>query len=477
LTRLLIAGAACIGLIALLTLVVSRLIQSRRRGLSVRMQIFLALAGIVGAFAFGLGLLVLDRIEARAERLARAAAQEEAYAVAAILQSEMKRADVPFPLLASQLKAGSQTSAEFPVPHMEGMGLELLTVDRQVIFPAIASSRAKEAGAVFVDALVYRAGSPAGIVRVVKPTIVVQALLADFAPTVLVISLVLGAAAAAAAAWIGRTIATPIEALSVYSQRVSEGERPALPEAVVGREVARLARSIETMRERLEGRPFVETFAADLSHELKNPVAAIRASAEVLEEGALDEPEQARRFVHRIHEAAVRIERLFSELLSLAQVETRGPEHLEKVRLADLVAELHQTREDDTDRMVLDIHSQAFVSGDRGWLTRAISNLLDNSLVHSPPGSTVRVGVTENEGEVVLFVENDGQLDPHVRQNVFRRFVTTRREQGGTGLGLSIVRAIAEAHGGHAELVESGPPRVRIQMRLPETARRGIGAS
>jgi signal transduction histidine kinase len=89
----------------------------------------------------------------------------------------------------------------------------------------------------------------------------------------------------------------------------------------------------------------------------------------------------------------------------------------------------------------------------------------------------VRVGVTENEGEVVLFVENDGQLDPHVRQNVFRRFVTTRREQGGTGLGLSIVRAIAEAHGGHAELVESGPPRVRIQMRLPETARRGIGAS
>jgi signal transduction histidine kinase len=107
-------------------------------------------------------------------------------------------------------------------------------------------------------------------------------MLADFAPTVLVISLVLGTAAAAAAAYIGRTIAAPIEALSVYSKRVSMGERPNLPTEVAGREVARLVTAIHTMRERLEGRPFVETFAADLSHELKNPVAAIRASAEVL---------------------------------------------------------------------------------------------------------------------------------------------------------------------------------------------------
>ena len=88
------------------------------------------------------------------------------------------------------------------------------------------------------------------------------------------------------------------------------------------------------MRRQLEGRPFVETFAADLSHELKNPVAAIRASAEVLEEGALDEPEEARRFVARIREATERIERLLGELLSLARIEARGAESFEPVDLA-----------------------------------------------------------------------------------------------------------------------------------------------
>jgi two-component system sensor histidine kinase CreC len=134
-------------------------------------------------------------------------------------------------------------------------------------------------------------------VRVVKPTVAMRNLLADFAPTVLVISLVLGTAAALAAAWIGRAIAAPIEALSVFGERVSLGERRGAPPIAFGREVTRLTRAIDSMRRDLEGRPFVETFASDLSHELKNPVAAIRASAEVLEESALEEPIEARRFV------------------------------------------------------------------------------------------------------------------------------------------------------------------------------------
>ena len=127
-------------------------------------------------------------------------------------------------------------------------------------------------------------GQRAGAVRVVKPTIVMRKLLEDFAPTVLVISLVLGAAAAIAAMWIGRAIAQPIERLSEFSERVSAASAPPRRLGAFGREVTRLARSIDSMRRQLEGRPFVETFAADLSHELKNPVAAIRASAEVLEE-------------------------------------------------------------------------------------------------------------------------------------------------------------------------------------------------
>ncbi len=467
--RLLIAGAACIGLILFFTLIVVRLIRSRRRGLSVRMQVFLALAGIIGAFAFGLGILVIDRVEARAERLALAAAHDEAHAIAALLASEMKRTGVSFSVLSGALD--EQTSPRhrqsFALDQVDALGVELLSTSGTPLSSDLTKSRAEEPGAVFIDAEVRVDSKLHGYVRVVKPTIVVEAMLADFAPTVLVISLVLGAAAALAAAYIGRTIAAPIEALSTYSEMVSAGERPRLPLRVAGREVGRLVRSIDTMRRRLEGRPFVETFAADLSHELKNPVAAIRASAEVLAEGALEEPEQARRFVGRIHEAAQRIETLLAQLLSLAEVETRGPAHLDRVLLSPLLDEVLATFKSEAERIRVEVSGEPEAKGDRLWLSRGLSNLIDNALTHSPKGSPVRLLLTVRAEEVVFMTENEGFLEPHLEKSLFSRFVTTRREEGGTGLGLSIVRAIAEAHGGEIEVSQATPDRVTFELRLP----------
>lgn len=472
--RLFIAGAACVGLIALLTLIVTRLIRSRSRGFSVRMQVFLALAGIVGAFAFGLGILVIDRIDARAERLALAAANNEAHAISALLQSEIRRTGVTFAELAAQLHDGTRKPPRFSTKgqavegsQMTSLGVELLDPEGRVLFPPGAKSRSRELGSVYVDKLVDQNGEHLGIVRVVKGTIAIEAMLADFAPTVLVISLVLSAAAAGAAAYIGRTIAAPIEALSEYSRRVSMGERPNLPTEVAGREVARLVMSIDTMRERLEGRPFVETFAADLSHELKNPVAAIRASAEVLMEGALEEPAQAARFVTRIHEAAVRIERLLAELLSLASVETRGPKHLDVLPLAQVLEEVLAAQGEAAARVLTEVDKDAAVRGDRVWLTRALSNLVDNALVHSPKDARVDVRISREGGEVIITTTNPGTMDDHIKKSLFRRFVTTRRDEGGTGLGLSIVRAVAEAHGGHAELSSARDGKISFQMRLP----------
>lgn len=438
------------------------------------MQVFLALAGIVGAFAFGLGILVIDRIDARAERLALAAATNEAHAISALLQSEIKRTGVTFAELARNIHDGSRQPPKLSTQgkavegsEMTSLGVELLDPEGRVLFPPGAVSRASELGAVYVDKVVTEDGSILGTVRVVKGTIAIEAMLADFAPTVLVISLVLGAAAAGAAAYIGRTIAAPIEALSEYSKRVSMGERPNLPREVAGREVARLVTSIDTMRERLEGRPFVETFAADLSHELKNPVAAIRASAEVLMEGALEEPQQAERFVHRIHEAAVRIERLLAELLSLASVETRGPEHLDVVSLAQLLDEIVSAHGEEAARVITLVDKNAAARGDKVWLTRALSNLVDNALFHSPAGSKVEVRIEREGGEVTVTTINPGKMDDHIKKSLFRRFVTTRRDEGGTGLGLSIVRAVAEAHGGHAELSYARDGKISFQMRLP----------
>jgi signal transduction histidine kinase len=293
-------------------------------------------------------------------------------------------------------------------------------------------------------------------------------MLADFAPTVLVISLVLGAAAAAAAALIGRAIARPIEKLTTFAEQVSSGERsPAVPATSGGREVDRLARALDSMRRQLEGRPFVETFAADLSHELKNPVAAVRASAEVLEEGAIDEPERARHFVQRIREAAGRIEHLLHDLVSLAHIEARGAEKLAPVDFTELVHAQIQTFGEAAPRVHFDDAESLRVRGDSTWLARAVYNLVDNAIRHSPEGSQVSVVVSRDEAGVRLTVGNEGEVIARVRQQLFRRFVTTRTKTGGSGLGLAIVRAVAEAHGGHVELAEPGPPNVRFSLSLP----------
>jgi signal transduction histidine kinase len=211
-------------------------------------------------------------------------------------------------------------------------------------------------------------------------------------------------------------------------------------------------------------------FAADLSHELKNPVAAIRASAEVLEEGALAEPEQARRFVARIREAVGRIERLLRDLLHLARMEAGGAEGLETLDLGELVAscvEMLPARA----RIVFGDMQPVKVQGEPTWLSRAIGNLLDNALLHSSADSRVHVSVLGRDGQGRVIVRSAGELPRYVRDNIFRRFITTREDKGGTGLGLAIVRAVAEAHGGQALLLQPGPPEVVFTLAVPALRR------
>ncbi|MEO6598740.1 MAG: ATP-binding protein [Polyangiaceae bacterium] len=459
--RLIVVAAASVGLMLFVAFVVSRLLRTRTRGMSIRMQMFLALAVIVGVFAFGLGLMVIDRIEARAVRIATQAAQEEAITLAGMMAGELDRTGVSIADLAARLEHERVRGADLRLMLLDNHGVRL--------FPAQAPP--DEGGVVSVNAPIRVRGARVGDVRVVKPTVAMRNLLADFAPTVLVISLVLGTAAALAAAWIGRAIAAPIEALSVFGERVSLGERRGAPPIAFGREVTRLTRAIDSMRRDLEGRPFVETFASDLSHELKNPVAAIRASAEVLEESALEEPVEARRFVARIREATARIERLLSELLSLARIEARGVESFAPVDLSELTRRAIDSLSDAHGRIGLHAAGDTRVRGDELWLLRALVNLIENGLTHGDRDARLSVEVSRVEDWVNLTVVSQGSISSHVRERLFQRFVTTRPDKGGTGLGLAIVRAVTEAHGGQVELLNSGPPEVVFRVGLPPARR------
>ena len=452
--RLFVVAAASIGLILLVAFIANRLVRVRRRGVSIRMQVFIALAAVVGAFAFGLGLMVVDRIEARTVRFAKLAAEEKAAVVAHLVGSEIGQHGTSLSTVAKRL------SDRAPSQLLDGV--ELVDPQGTVVWaPGLPHD---ESPSVQATAAIEADGQVVGYVQVVKTTIAIRRLLADFAPTVLVISLLLGATAALAALWIGRTIAGPIEELTQFASSVSAGENRAAPRFTTGREVTRLTQSIDSMRRQLQGRPFVEAFAADLSHELKNPVAAIRAAAEVLDESALEEPAEARRFVRRIREAVARIERLLGELLSLARIEARGVEELQIVNLTRLTETVLSGLPKDREVQLL-AESNCRVRGDHGWLTRAVSNLLENAIVHSK--GAVAVVLERDESSVRLSVANTGSVDPHTKNRIFGRFVTTRADKGGTGLGLAIVRAVAEAHRGHVELQLAGPPIVRFVLTLP----------
>ena len=454
---MIIVTAAAIGLIVFVSFVTARLIKARTAGMSIRMQIFLALSLIVGAFAFGLGLMVLDRVKARADLVGSDAAHGEAQTVAALVAAEMESRG-------ASLENVAQTLARYGRHGAVTHHLSLLDRAGDEVFTTGGSS--DEAGTVSAQVPVEVNGLRVGYVRVVKPTLLIRQTLADFAPTVLIICLVLGAVAAAAAALIGRTIATPIEALSRFADQVSAGDLRAPPPQGHGREVMRLAHGLDTMRRALQGRPFVETFAADLSHELKNPVAAIRASAEVLRDGALEEPVEGERFVRRILEATARIEALLGDLLSLARLEARGVDTAQTIHLAKEAGKAVKAAQADGAGVELEVEGSVQVRGDAAWLTRAVANLIDNARQHGEPG-TIQVRLWRSDDKVYCSVSNPGKVSRGVSNRIFRRFVTTREDRGGSGLGLAIVRAIAEAHGGRAECTSDGPPEVSFQISLP----------
>lgn len=455
--RLVVVALASIGLILLVAFFANRVVRIPRRGLSIRMQVFIALASVIGAFAFGLGVLVLDRIEARSVRFAKQAAAEKAGLIAQLLSSELQTYGKSLDDIAAHLRDDP------PTDWMNGVSIG----DAKGVIVWSPATRIKAAPSVFSEAPITNQGHVLGTVRVAEATVAIRGLLADFAPTILVISLLLGATAALAALWIGRTIAGPIEELTQFAGSVSAGENRSAPQLTAGREVTRLTQSIDSMRRQLQGRPFVETFAADLSHELKNPVAAIRAAAEILDDSALEEPEEGRRFVRRIQEAVERIERLLSELLSLARIEARGIEELDLVQLEPLIkASLQQLPADRT--VKVNSETGCTVRGDALWLGRAIGNLINNAFIHSTDGE-IEVELTRDStaNTVSLRVNNRGRVDKHTQVRMFGRFVTTRSDRGGTGLGLAIVRAVAEAHRGHVELEAAGPPDVRFTLTLP----------
>lgn len=202
-----------------------------------------------------------------------------------------------------------------------------------------------------------------------------------------------------------------------------------------------------------------QDFVANVSHEFKTPLTAIRGFAETLLSGALNDPKNNRRFLEIIRDHSSRLDRLTDDLLKLARIEA-GKLELEffPVGLADLIEGCAETTLLKASRkqisLAIDVPAGLpAVRGDASLLREVFQNLLDNAVQYTMAGGRICVTAVVGAHEVVISVADTGIGIPLADQErIFERFyrvdAARSREVGGTGLGLSIAKHIVEAHGG-----------------------------
>jgi two-component system sensor histidine kinase ChvG len=200
-----------------------------------------------------------------------------------------------------------------------------------------------------------------------------------------------------------------------------------------------------------------EAFAADVSHEFKNPLASIRTAADMALEDV--DPAQRRRFLQMIQRDVNRMERLLSEAREISRIDARlTEEERSLVRLDELVPTLVESFRmrlgagcPPFDLRMSDDEISVFASADR--LTQALENLIDNAVSFSPPGApiTISLAVAGDSARITIADRGPGIPEEH-RERVFSRFFSYRPEKdpdrNHTGLGLALVRAIVESYGG-----------------------------
>lgn len=211
-------------------------------------------------------------------------------------------------------------------------------------------------------------------------------------------------------------------------------------------------------------------FVANVSHELKTPVGAVALLAEAVLSAA-DDPQQVRRFGNKILHEANRLGTLVTELIALSRLQTaeRLPElatiEVDEV-VQDALARCRLAVESADIQLTVDSPPGLRLTGDATLLVTALSNLIDNAVSYSPPGSPVSVSTRLADGFVEIAVTDHGRgIELEYQQRVFERFFRVdqalSRSTGGTGLGLAIVKRVAANHGGDVQL--------RSQLRCGST--------
>ncbi|AAV89947.1 histidine kinase [Zymomonas mobilis subsp. mobilis ZM4 = ATCC 31821] len=268
--------------------------------------------------------------------------------------------------------------------------------------------------------------------------------------------------------FLARTIVHPLKSLAKAAVRVRLGRArevkvPRLPAR--RDEIGLLARSLSDMNTALQQRiDATEAFAADVTHELKNPLASLRSAVDSLE--MIKDDHLRQQLIGVIRDDIQRLDRLITDISEASRVDAEmARSSFEVIDLGPLIQGVTkhcERRPDAADVRIAFARPQsgiAVVLGDGTRLTRVVENLIDNAISFSPPDGLVTITTTRDKDDVVIRVEDEGPGVPDdAKEEIFRRFHSVRPSQEAfgrhSGLGLAIAKATVEAHHGTIEVAK-----------------------
>ena len=378
---------------------------------------------------------------------------------------------------------GTSEQEDFTPPDVDGLAAWPEAQAALAAGGARTMLRRAPEGTPYISAAAPVAGTD-GVLLLTRNARDIRAVVRDERMTLFIILVVTLLLSVLLSLFLARTIAVPLRRLARAAHRVRLGRArevdvPRLPRR--RDEIGLLARALHDMTQTLRARiDATEAFAADVTHELKNPLASLRSAVDSLER--IDDPDLRRQLLEVVRHDVSRLDRLIVDIAEISRLDAElSRARFEPVDLGALMESLLGLWEPRAQERQVGIAfarprtGTAVIMGDEARLARSIDNLVDNAISFSPPGGLVEIGASHIGGEVFVTVEDEGPgVPPEQREAVFRRFHSLRPagEDFGrhSGLGLAIAKATVEGHDGSVAVEDrhDGRQGARFVLRFPE---------
>lgn len=326
----------------------------------------------------------------------------------------------------------------------------------------------------YVAAPIVHAGNIIGVVSVAKPNRSLQPYIDRTQHRLGLIGaglILLGLVSGAIFSW---WFSRELRRLREYALNVSQGQRAILtPGLIHSGELGQLAKALESMRNQLDGKAYIEQYVQTLTHELKSPLAGIRAASELLQSPMSEAQQQ--KFLANIESESLRLQQLIERLLNLALVEQQQSlQAPHTILLKPLIESLLDTRAARIAQQGIQLQrtldENAEIYGEKFLIEQALLNLIDNALDFTPAGGTIRVITQLTNKAWTITVINQGEPIPDFAlPRLTERFFSLPRPDTGrksTGLGLSFVLEVMNLHQGELQL-QNTRDGVRASLYFP----------